>query len=262
MSGERHPPPTLSRLGHAFLVFLVAPVSTLYISLAALVFVHVLRRPSDSCQRLARGWGRLILRVGGVRVTKEGGDDLDPSAPYIFACNHQSQFDIPVLHGFLGHDFRWLAKKELFQVPIWGAAMRASGYISIDRSQGREALRSLSEAAAEVAAGKSVVIFPEGTRSPDGRLGDFKAGGMQLAIKAGVPIVPVAIRGTHRILPKGKLLVTPGEVTVRVGAPVEVKDCRPREKHDLALQVRARVADMLGEEGATAAAEGKEAFSS
>jgi 1-acyl-sn-glycerol-3-phosphate acyltransferase len=197
-----------------------------------------------------------------VRVTKEGGDDLTPSAPYIFACNHQSQFDIPVLHGFLGHDFRWLAKKELFQVPIWGAAMRAAGYIAIDSSQGREALRSLSAAAAEVAAGKSVVIFPEGTRSPDGRLGDFKAGGMQLAIKAGVPIVPVAIKGTHRVLPKGKLLVTPGEVTVRVGAPMEVKGCRPREKHDLALQVRARVADMLGEEGGRSAAEGKAAFSS
>jgi 1-acyl-sn-glycerol-3-phosphate acyltransferase len=262
MSGERHPPSTLSRLGHAFLVFLVAPVSTLYISLAALFFVHVLGRSSESCQGLARSWGRLILRSGGVRVMKEGGGDLDPASPYVFACNHQSQFDIPVLHGFLGHDFRWLAKKELFQVPIWGAAMRASGYIAIDRSQGREALKSLSEAAAEVAAGKSVVIFPEGTRSPDGRLGDFKAGGMQLAIKAGVPIVPVAIVGTHRVLPKGKLLVTPGEVTVRVGAPLEVKGCRPREKHDLALRVRDRVADMLEEEGEISPPGGNTVFSS
>jgi 1-acyl-sn-glycerol-3-phosphate acyltransferase len=262
MSDERPPSLTLSRLGRAFLVFLVAPFSTLYISLAALFLVHVLRRSSDSCQGLARGWGRLILRAGGVRVKREGGDDLDPSAPYIFACNHQSQFDIPVLHGFLGHDFRWLAKKELFQVPIWGAAMRASGYIAIDRSRGREALRSLSEAAAEIAAGKSVVIFPEGTRSPDGRLGDFKAGGMQLAIKAGVPIVPVAIRGTHRILPKGKLLVTPGDVAIRVGAPMEVEGLRPREKHDLALRVRTCVAGMLGEEGERLPAEGMSAFSS
>jgi 1-acyl-sn-glycerol-3-phosphate acyltransferase len=249
MAGERRRPLTMTRLGRAFLVLLAVPLSTLYISLAALFFVRVLRRSSGSCQGLARGWGRFILWAGGVRVTREGGDDLDPSAPYIFACNHQSQFDIPVLHGFLGHDFRWLAKKELFRVPIWGAAMRASGYIPIDRSQGREALRSLSEAAAEIAAGKSVVIFPEGTRSPDGRLGAFKAGGVQLAIKAGVPIVPVAIRGTHRILPKGKLLATPGEVAVRVGAPIEVAGCRLREKHDLALRVRACVAGMLGEEG-------------
>jgi 1-acyl-sn-glycerol-3-phosphate acyltransferase len=175
----------------------------------------------------------------------EGRELLESGKPYIFAANHQSQFDIFALQGFLGVDFRWLAKKELFKVPIWGPAMRRAGYIPIDRSHGREALKSLDEAAQKIAAGTSVIIFPEGTRSKDGKLQDFKAGAMLLAIKSGVDIVPVAIAGTHAVLPKGKLLTTPGKVNIRIGKPIEMKEFRPRDKHDLAKKVEGRVAEML-----------------
>ncbi len=157
----------------------------------------------------------------------------------------QSQFDIFVLQGFLGVDFRWLAKKELFNVPIWGPAMRRSGYIPIDRSHGRKAIKSLDEAAQKIAAGTSVIIFPEGTRSKDGKLHDFKAGAMVLAIKSAVPIVPVAILGTYEILPKGKLLMTPGKVQIRVGRPIETKNCSSKDKHDLARVSQEAVAELL-----------------
>jgi 1-acyl-sn-glycerol-3-phosphate acyltransferase len=172
-------------------------------------------------------------------------EPLDPEKPYIFAANHQSQFDIFVLQGFLGVDFRWLAKKELFTVPIWGPAMRRAGYIPIDRSHGRQAIKSLDEAAQKIAAGTSVIIFPEGTRSKDGKLHDFKAGAMILAVKSGVPIVPVAILGTYEILPKGTLLMNPGKAQIRVGRPIETKNYRSKDKHQLAKVSQEAVAELL-----------------
>ena len=218
---------------------------TLFISLATLLSTLVLRRNSASVQGLAAWWARSIASATGVSVVVEGRELLESGKPYIFAANHQSQFDIFALQGFLGVDFRWRAKKELFKVPIWGPAMRRAGYIPIDRSHGREALKSLDEAAQKIAAGTSVIIFPEGTRSKDGKLQDFKAGAMLLAIKSGVDIVPVAIAGTHAVLPKGKLLTTPGKVNIRIGKPIEMKEFRPRDKHDLAKKVEGRVAEML-----------------
>jgi len=238
---------TALRLVHSLAVTVVIVLSTLFISIATLVAVSLLRRSDASVQFLARGWAKLILFTTGVRVNREGGDSLEPRSPYIFAANHQSQYDIFVLQGHLGHDFRWMAKKELYKVPVWGPAMRAAGYIPIDRSHGREALRSLTEAASRIAGGTSVVIFPEGTRSPDGRLGDFKAGGMQLAIRAGVSVVPVAIRGTCDILPKGKILARPGRVVLKVGEPIAVAGYHQKQKQELADRVRAAVASMLGE---------------
>lgn len=194
---------------------------------------------------MARKWAKLNLLTAGVRVTRSGGEKLDPEAPYIFAGNHASQYDIFVLEGYLGHNFRWMAKKELFRVFLWGAAMRAAGYISVDRSHGREALKSLAEAARRIAGGTSVVVFPEGTRTRDGSLGPFKAGAMQLAIKAGVPIVPVALRGTYAILPKGRLLVRPGRVHVSVGEPIDVSSFKQKDKHELADRVRGEIVRLL-----------------
>jgi 1-acyl-sn-glycerol-3-phosphate acyltransferase len=123
--------------------------------------------------------------------------------------------------------------------------MRRAGYIPIDRSHGRQALKSLHEAARKIAAGTSVIIFPEGTRSKDGRLHDFKAGAMVLAIKSGVDIVPVAIRGTYDILPKGRLLMNSGKVSLLVGDPIETKSYSTKDKHTLAKILQDDVARLL-----------------
>jgi 1-acyl-sn-glycerol-3-phosphate acyltransferase len=235
----------LFRFLRALIVIPAALFLTLLISLLTLFKTLVLRREAASVQGLAEWWARSICWVSGVEVAVTGIGQLDRAKPYIFAANHQSQFDILVLQGFLGVDFRWLAKKELFRVFIWGPAMRRAGYIPIDRSHGRQAIKSLDEAAQKIAAGTSVIIFPEGTRSKDGELHDFKAGAMVLAIKSGVPIVPVAILGTYEILPKGKLLVTPGKVQVRVGHPIATKHCSAKDKHELARVSQEAVADLL-----------------
>ncbi len=218
---------------------------TLLVSLLTLFTTLVLRRSADSVQGLAAWWAKSICQFSGVQIDVSGTETLDPTKPYIFAANHQSQFDIFVLQGYLGVNFRWLAKKELFTVPIWGPAMRKAGYIPIDRSHGRKAIKSLDEAAKKIAAGTSVIIFPEGTRSLDGKLHEFKAGAMVLAIKSGVPIVPVAIQGTFEILPKGKLLMRPGKVQIRVGNPIETKNYSSKDKHQLAKEAQDRVAELL-----------------
>jgi len=236
------------KLFYFFRAIFVIPFAlflTLLISLIALYKTLLLGRGADSVQGLATWWAGSICRVSGVEVAVSGTEQLDPEKPYIFAANHQSQFDILVLQGFLGVNFRWLAKKELFAVPIWGAAMRGAGYIPIDRSHGRKAIKSLDEAAKKIGAGTSVIIFPEGTRSRDGKLHDFKAGAMVLAIKSGVPIVPVAIIGTYAILPKGKLLMNPGKVRIHLGQPIETKIYSTRDKHQLAKVLQDDVAELL-----------------
>lgn len=239
----------LLRLLRALLAVPFALLLTLFISIVTLIWTLILRRDAASVQGLAAWWARSICAFSGVSVSVSGTENLDPQKPYIFAANHQSQFDIFALQGFLGVDFRWLAKKELFQVPIWGPAMRRAGYIPVDRSHGRQALKSLDEAAQKIAAGTSVIIFPEGTRTRDGKMQDFKAGAMILAIKSGVEIVPVAIQGTYDILPKGKLLMNPGNVSIRAGKPIATKDYTTKDKHKLAKILQDEVTQLLGSTG-------------
>ena len=231
----------------ALLVLTFIPVLTLTISLLGIIAISIFKRPPRVGHQLACFWGRAIARLSGVSVEVTGAEQLDRNRPFIFAANHQSQFDIFLLQGYLGLDFRWLAKKELFRIPIWGRSMRMTGYIPVDRSHGRAAMQSLEEAAARIAAGTSVIIFPEGTRSIDGRLQPFKSGTMLLAIKSKVPLVPVAIIGTHNILPKGKLLATPGKVTIKIGAPIDTGNYTSRDKNELAARLRSALVSMLDE---------------
>ena len=227
------------------LVLVLAPLLTGVVSIVAIIMVFIFRRSAAEIQFLPRTLGRVVALLSGVSVRMTGGGILEPGQPYIFAANHQSQFDIFVLQGYLGCDFRWLAKLELFKIPVFGKAMQLAGYIPVDRAHGRKALQSLDEAARRIADGTSVIIFPEGTRSPDGKLGQFKAGAMVLAIKAGVPVVPVAIVGTHRILPKGRLLVRPGRVEIRVGAPIATSEYTVKQKQELAERLQGHVAELL-----------------
>jgi 1-acyl-sn-glycerol-3-phosphate acyltransferase len=202
-------------------VVVIAWVAAATLVIGLLVIILALSPATAAgVHRVAQAWGRSILAVSGVRVRVAGGERIDPAAAFICMSNHQSNFDIPVLLGYLPLPFRWLAKAELFKIPIFGRAMRGAGYIPIDRSDRPAAIESLRQAAAAVRGGVSVVIFPEGTRSPDGALKPFKKGGFVMAIEAGVPIVPVALRGTFDIMPKNRLLIRPAEVTMAIGAPI------------------------------------------
>lgn len=165
-------------------------------------------------------WARLGLRLAGVTVRVEGEGKVPMHEPIIFMCNHQSNFDILALFLAIPQPFAWIAKEELFRVPVFGHSMSRAGYIPLDRSDGRSALKSMEAAAAKIRNGRSVVIFPEGTRTMDGNLLPFKQGGFLLAGKAGVRVVPVTITGSMGINPPKRLRLQPGRITVRFGDPV------------------------------------------
>jgi len=194
---------------------------------------------------VSRFWMRIVLFLSGVSLEVKGLENLDPKGAYIFAANHQSQFDIPTLEVALPFQIRWLAKKSLFHIPVFGWALKVIGYIPVDRENPRGGLKSLIAAAEKVKEGFSVVIFPEGTRSRDGRLLPFKPGGFVLAIKSEQPIVPVAICGTREIMPKGRLWVSPGKVRIKIMSPIETKGLGLRDKERLAQKVREKLEEAL-----------------
>jgi len=170
--------------------------------------------------------------------------NIDPSKSYIYMANHQSNFDIPVLLAHLPVQFRWLAKAELFKIPLFGLAMKRVGYISIDRGDFRSAVKSLKKAADTIRKGTSVVIFPEGTRSLDGKIHDFKKGGFIMAIDSQVPIVPVVIHGTRAIMPKANLRIwTNNRVLIEVKKPIPTSDFTRKRKDMLMAHVRKSICE-------------------
>jgi 1-acyl-sn-glycerol-3-phosphate acyltransferase len=195
-------------------------------------------RSGNPLHKIARLWGKSILVVSRIKVSVKGLSNIDPSSPYIYMPNHQSNFDIPVLLGHLTVQFRWLAKMELFKIPIFGHAMRKAGYISIDRYHHESAIESLKVAANKIKNGVSVLIFPEGTRSRDGKIRPFKKGGFVMAIDSGVPIVPVVITGTRTIMPKGKFRVYPGHVNMVIHKPIGTSTYTRETKEALMESVR------------------------
>ncbi|MEA1867259.1 MAG: lysophospholipid acyltransferase family protein [Thermodesulfobacteriota bacterium] len=198
--------------------------------------------------RLARLWARIIIRTSGVKIEVQDHWHITGEKPVIFACNHASQFDILVLQKTLPIQFRFVVKKELFKIPLFGFALDHAGYIPIDRSGGKAALRSLQKAAERLKEGIPIVIFPEGTRSHDGRLIPFKVGGILIAIKAGCPIVPVAISGSHKVLPRGSIRVRSGRIKVTFGLPVQtVGPEGPIPKNIVTKKVRDSISAMLEE---------------
>ncbi len=222
---------------HSWIVISWTILATIIMGTVAIV-ASLVSKNGDIPHLVGRYWARSILWVSRVKVDVGGSTHIDSSISYVFMANHQSFFDIPVLLGHLPCQFRWLAKIELFKIPLFGRAMRGAGYISIDRSNRSAAIESLETAAQRIKDGVSVLIFPEGTRSRDGHLQPFKKGGFFLAIDSGVPIVPIVIQGTQKIMPKKTLRIQPGQVKIDVHTPIESKDYRRENKDDLIEKVR------------------------
>ncbi|EPR44330.1 1-acyl-sn-glycerol-3-phosphate acyltransferase [Desulfovibrio sp. X2] len=201
---------------HNLLIWLVFLPATILLALLSIV------APS-TCDWVHKVWGGLALFCFGARVSAEL-DALEPGKTYVFMANHQSQLDILLLLAVLhAHSVRFVAKQELFSIPVLGWAMSRVGHVAIDRGNSLKAMKSLDRAAAKAREGISIIIFPEGTRAPEEPedLQEFKIGGMILALKTGLPVVPVIISGTARVLRKKSLRVHPGPVRVRALAPIE-----------------------------------------
>jgi 1-acyl-sn-glycerol-3-phosphate acyltransferase len=189
--------------------------------------------------KVARAWARMLLRIAGVRVTVVGGDHLDPRRSYVIVSNHVSYMDTPALLTYLPLNFRFMAKQELFKIPFIGGHLAKAGHISVPLEDPRAALKALSQAGATLKQrGHSVLVFPEGGRSASGQLQQFKDGAAYLALKGGVPLVPVCLIGIRDVLPMHSAHVRPGRVTLRIGEVIEVDGMKPSDR--LALTERLR----------------------
>jgi len=189
----------------------------------------------------ARPWARVILSVSGARVRVAGAAGIPKDRAVLYVTNHQSLFDVLALVRALPGQYRIIAKKELFAIPVFGWALSLAGFIKIDRADREKAFRSLDIAASKIAGGMSVVVFAEGTRSPDGRLLPFKKGGFVLAIQSGCPIVPVSLSGSRAIMSRNSLDIRPGDIDVVIGRPIETGGWTMDRRDELIASVRRAV---------------------
>ena len=227
-------------------MFFLIPAITVYtIVLGALSLVStVFDRRGYSGHACARQWSRLILKTTGVRVAIEGLDRVTPGTTYIFVSNHQSIYDIPVIFASLPYQLRIIAKESLSRFPVLGWHLKRGGHLFVNRRH-PDRTGILKRWRALVSEGLSLIIFAEGTRSWDGRVMRFKAGSFLLAIEAGLPIVPLALVGTRRVMPKGRLRTEPADVRLIIHDPIPTSAAADPNTHDakaLAERVQAIVA--------------------
>jgi len=196
--------------------------------------------------RVARAWARTLLAVSGVHAHVEGLEQVDPSRPYVFISNHLSYMDTPLALAQIPAQFRFLAKRGLFQIPFLGTHLSRAGHIPVLRQDPRASVKTMQVAAETIQRNKvSLLIFPEGGRSHDGVLGPFKEGGAYIAIRAGVPVVPLVMLGTRQVLPYGSGVVLPGSVTLKILPPIETAQMTLKNRGALTNQVRELILSQL-----------------
>lgn len=240
------PPPLKTAL-----VYLWAPFANLlwYIETIVMGTTSLVLWPFDRTGELqhacARWWCRMVALTIGARIRVYGAEHVRAGRSYVYVANHSSLIDTPALFACLPHQFKIMAKRSLFYVPFMGWHLWSSGNFPIDRGDARKTARSLKSVVDGVRGGKSLMVFPEGTRTPDGHLQDFKYGAFKIAVRAGVPVVPVAIRGTFALLPKTTLAPRPGRVDVFIGEPIDTTSYNERDLEGLATRAKQAIADRL-----------------
>ena len=226
------------------LIFIpVFVIGTFFLSMVTLVAVF-LKKP-QVCAKIARFWGRMILSAGGVKVSVYGAENIDPAKAYIVTPNHESQFDIFAISGYLPFNIKWLAKKELFDIPVFGKAIEATGSIPIDRHEKRNVVKSIKGVLSALESGSSILIFPEGTRNVDGKLLPFKSGCALFALHSKKPILPVAIKGSRQVLPKNKFFITPGRIEIHIGEPISTESLTTNNRKEFIKNLRTIMEQML-----------------
>jgi len=210
---------------------------TAFISFWCVIF-SLFSNAENNIHKTANLWAKILLLIFNTKVQIIGRENILRGKPQIFMANHQSDFDILIVLAHIPGQFRWLVKKELFNIPVFGAAMKSAGYIEIDRNNREGAMQSLDQAALCIREGKSIMAFPEGTRSRFGEIKPFKQGTFYLAIKSGVPIVPISIIGSGEIMPKRSLNIKPGKIKLVIGKPIDVKNITLENRRELITIVR------------------------
>ncbi|HXN75080.1 MAG TPA: lysophospholipid acyltransferase family protein [Gemmatimonadaceae bacterium] len=230
------------------LLYSTAAMATIVLGLSVIIaaLLGVKDKPGGLYDKVPRWWSIAVLKAVGIKVRVHGMENLSTGQPYIFASNHVSWFDVPSLAKVLPRN-KFIAKSELFKVPIFGRAMRSVGMVEIQRENRKAAFGAYDVAAERIRAGNSVVVFPEGTRGHAYPLRPFKKGPFVLAIAAGVPIVPIIVHGTIEIMPRSTLWAHPGTIDVHLLEPVTTTSVDYDHREALMKTVRTRMADAMRE---------------
>lgn len=203
---------------------------------------------SKGTKWLPQAWAKAVLASSGVKLTVVGLDRFDHRAHYVMASNHVSLMDPPAIMAAAPQMVRFVAKSELFKIPVFGQAARAAGNIPVERGRVGSSTRKLAKVGTELHAQHlSLLFFPEGTRSEDGQLQAFKKGAAVLAIQNQVPILPIAVAGTREILPKGKVEIRPGRIGLAFGTPIDVAGRTAADRDAVTAQLRAAIEALIPE---------------
>jgi 1-acyl-sn-glycerol-3-phosphate acyltransferase len=223
--------------------FFIAAVFSLFMGLLEILCLPIDRRRGRLFHALARFWARTSLAICRVRVRVKGLENLEAGQSYVYVSNHASMFDIPAILASIPDQIRIVYKKELEVIPFFGWGLKWGHYIGIDRGRGSKAMESLGEAIGKIRNGQSLLLYAEGTRTLDGKLQPFKRGAFNIAVRAGVPVVPLTVNGSFRILPKHSLAINPGNVEIVLGQPILITGLSGREAElELMEQVHAAIA--------------------
>ncbi|MCX6147609.1 MAG: lysophospholipid acyltransferase family protein [Candidatus Kapabacteria bacterium] len=226
-------------------------IKSLIIIIGTIIYVSIALTASmlfgnQTFARFARSWSKFLVLIIGIKITIEGLENLDPKSNYVFISNHTSMTDIPILLSTLKYDARIIYKKELEKFPIFGFGLKKSSFIGIVREEPRKAIESINNAVKAIKAGASVIVFPEGTRSQDGSLGEFKKGAFMLAFRSGKDIVPVTIHNAYNILPKGSSKFKSGPAKIQIGKPIKVPPkASKKEEEELIAECQRVVSENL-----------------
>jgi len=230
---------------YQWLVYIpLVALATLVGGIAAII-VALLISPRAANLGVGVMWGRVLAWLAPVRVDMEGLENIDPDKSYVVVANHQSQFDIPVVYGWIGLDLRWVAKAELGKIPFLGTGSRAVGHVFIDRSDPEQARAAIGRAVKKLGPGSGLLFFAEGTRSRSGKLLPFKKGAFRIAVDQQLPVLPVTLVNARDILPAGSLRIRPGRVRVVVHPPLPTEGLERGQSGALRQQCRDVIAGAL-----------------
>jgi 1-acyl-sn-glycerol-3-phosphate acyltransferase len=197
---------------------------------------------------VARMWCWIAAKALGISVEVRGAERADPKTSYIITPNHQSNLDIPALESALPTPYRWVIKKQLLKIPMFGWALGSTGAVSIDRSDKAKAVQTLREGASKLRDGWSLLIYPEGTRTSDGLLQRFKKGAFMMAVNTGVPILPVTINGAFKLWPKNSLRLQSGRISITIGEPIPTEGLTEADVPELMEKTRSAILKYLDTE--------------
>ena len=225
-----------------YLMFLI--LNTIAVCLT-IIIISPFDKKGNTVHYIGKFWSLLNIFLSGTRLTIRGKEKINTNLTHIVMSNHQSLFDVWALIGKIPLQIRWIVKAEIRKIPIFGYTLERMGHIYVDRKKRAAAYISLETAAEKIKNGTSVIIFPEGTRSNDGHLLKFRMGGIILALKSGVPILPVTVNGSRFVLPKNTLALMPGKIEVVVGDVIDPSIYDENNKYELMEKIRSAIHENL-----------------